>query len=321
MPPETPLQVYWSPDFLEHRVSPGHPESAARLEAIVAGLQAAGLWDRVPRIDAPAAALERLQLIHPADYVARLQQAIGRGARVVDSADTEVSAGSFQAALKMAGAGMQAVDDVLGGKTTAGFVLGRPPGHHALPDLAMGFCLLANLALAARHAQQAHGLERIAVIDWDVHHGNGTQAAFYGTETVQFISLHEYPLYPGTGAEDETGSGAGRGFTCNIPLAAGAGDERYLELLEGPVTDILTSYRPDIIFISAGFDAHAADPLGHMQISSAGFAAMTRQIKQLAGELCNGRIVSFLEGGYDLEALAESVVAHVAELAHRPNTA
>ena len=304
MIPEPPLHLYWSPEFLEHRVSPGHPDSAARLESIVAGLQAAGLWEQVPRIDAPAAALERLQLVHPPDYVARLRETIDRGARVVDSADTEVSAGSFQAALKMAGAGMQAVDDVLSGKTDAGFVLGRPPGHHALPDLAMGFCLLANVALAARYAQSAYGLERIAVIDWDVHHGNGTQAAFYATETVQFISLHEYPLFPGTGAEDETGTAAGLGFTYNVPLAAGAGDKRYLELLEGPVTEILTSYRPEIILISAGFDAHAADPLGHMQISSGGFAAMTRQIRQLAGELCDGRIVSFLEGGYDLEALS-----------------
>lgn len=313
-----PLTVYWSPDFLKHQVSPGHPESASRLEAVQSYLQETGLWDSLHRVEAAAGPIDALRLVHPQGYVDRVQSGISSGARSIDSPDTEVSAESFNAALKMAGAGLQAVDDVIDGLSQCGFILGRPPGHHALPDRAMGFCLFANVALAARHALQNRQVERIAIIDWDVHHGNGTQAVFYDTDQVLFISLHEYPLYPGSGSRDESGSSAGRGFTFNVPMQAGQGDEHYLAHFETQIAERVYRFKPDLMLISAGFDAHAADPLGHMELSSQGFREMTQRVKKMAQELCGGRIISFLEGGYDLGALSESVAFHMAELAEPP---
>ena len=278
-------------------------------------LEETGQWQAYRRVEARAATLDEIALVHPAAYIQRLAETIRQGATVVDSGDTEVSPGSFEAARKVVGAGLQAVDDVLSGETRRAFILGRPPGHHALPDRAMGFCLFANVALAANHALKAHGVERVAIIDWDVHHGNGTQDIFYDSERVHYTSTHEYPLYPGTGAGDEIGRGTGRGYTLNFPLAAGHGDNDFIDILEGPVADALGAIRPELIFLSAGFDAHEKDPLGHMNISTDGFGQMTRVVTGLAEEFSRGRVVSFLEGGYNLEGLAGAVSRHLEVLA------
>ena len=309
-----PLTVYWSDQFLDHLVSPGHPESPARLNSIVERLKRDGVWAKVHIVDPVAASLQSLKAVHPEDYITRLQREIDSGAPFIDAPDTEVSTGSWQAALKMAGAGMQAVDQVLSGQSRTAFVLGRPPGHHALSDAAMGFCLLANISLAARHAQINHHVERIMVIDWDVHHGNGTQNIFYASENLYFVSLHEHPLYPGTGSEDETGTAQGRGFTRNFPLSAGGGDETYLRIMTTEIADLMHTYQPELLLISAGFDAHARDPLASLRLEEEDFAWITGKLVDIAGEHCDGRIVSTLEGGYDLEALGNSVTAHVGEL-------
>ena len=314
-----PLTLYWSPDFLNHRVSPGHPESPSRLEAVRKGLEAAGQWESLVREEARPAELDELLAVHPQGYLLRLEEAAGNGPATIDSPDTELSPGSWIAALKVAGAGFQAVDAVIGGASRTAFILGRPPGHHALPAQAMGFCLLANVALAVEYARHRHGLERVAVIDWDVHHGNGTQEIFYGSDQVFYISLHEWPLFPGTGAAEEKGTGRGRGFTLNFPLAAGNGDSDYLGILEGPIAEALLNFRPELIFISAGFDAHENDPLGHMNITTGGFGDLSRCVRKLAAEVCSGRIVSFLEGGYHLGGLADSVAVHLEVLASGPS--
>lgn len=310
-----PLTLYWSPDFIHHEVSAGHPESASRFRSIRELLGKTGQWKAYRKVEARAAALDEIALIHPMEYIHRVEQTTRQGPTVMDSADTEVSTGSFLAARKVVGAGLQAVDDALSGRSQTAFILGRPPGHHALPSLAMGFCLFANVALAASYARQTCQLERIAIIDWDVHHGNGTQDIFFNTDRVYYISTHEFPLYPGTGRSDEKGIGTGRDYTLNFPLPAGKGDQDFLDILEGPVTDALMAYKPELILISAGFDAHEYDPLGNMNITAEGFGLMTRVVKRLAGELCHGRIISFLEGGYHLDGLAESVSRHLAALA------
>lgn len=313
-----PLTLYWSPDFIHHEVSPGHPESASRLVAIKDMLIKTGQWATYHKVEARAATLDEIALIHPREYIHRVEKTTRQGLTVMDSADTEVSTGSFLAAKKVVGAGMQAVDVILSGRSRTAFILGRPPGHHAMPSLAMGFCLFANVALAADYARKTHQVERIAIIDLDVHHGNGTQAIYFETDRVYYLSTHEFPLFPGTGRPDEKGVGRGRNYTLNFPLSAGKGDQDFLAILEGPVTDALMTYHPELIMVSAGFDAHEHDPLGNMNITTEGFEQMTRVINRLAGELCRGRIISFLEGGYHLIGLAESVARHLAALAQEP---
>jgi len=310
-----PLTLYWSPDFLHHEVSSGHPESVDRLIAIQNILHQTGQWNKYCKVEAQAASIADLALIHPPEYIEHVEQTVRQAPAFLDSVDTEVSAGSFLAAMKAAGAGLQAAREVLTGQSKTAFILGRPPGHHARPSQAMGFCLFANVALAARHACEAYRVERIAIIDWDVHHGNGTQEIFLETNQVYYLSLHEFPLYPGTGKSDEKGIGQGRGFTRNFPQSAGKDDGDYLAILEGPIADILMEYRPELILISAGFDAHANDPLGHMNITTEGFELMTQLVVRMAGELCQGRIISFLEGGYHLNDLAWSTARHLAALA------
>ncbi|UCH61831.1 MAG: histone deacetylase [Fidelibacterota bacterium] len=314
------LTLYWSPDFIHHEVSVGHPESANRLLSIRDMLGRTGQWETYQKVEARAAAFDEIAVVHPIEYINRVEQTSQQGPAIVDSADTEVSVGSFLAARKVVGAGLQAVEDVLSGRSRTAFILGRPPGHHALPSLAMGFCLFANVALAADYARQAGQVERIAIIDWDVHHGNGTQEIFFGTDRVYYLSMHQFPLYPGTGKPDEKGIGPGRGYTRNFPLAAGKGDQDFVDILEGPVADVLMVYKPELILVSAGFDAHEYDPLGNMNITAEGFEMMTRTMKRLADELCHGKIISFLEGGYHLDGLAESVSRHLAALAQEQSS-
>ncbi len=314
-----PLTLYWSPDCAHHEVSPGHPESPDRLKAIRDLLDRTGQWEAVHKVQARTATFDEIGLVHPRAYIQTIEEATRRGPTVVDGADTEVSVGSLQAALRVAGAGLEATDDVLSGRSRTAFILGRPPGHHALPDRAMGFCLFANIALAAVYARQAYGVERIAIIDWDVHHGNGTQAIFYETDQVYYLSIHEFPLYPGTGRSDEEGMGQGRSYNRNFPLSAHKDDTDYLQIFEGPLADAILGYRPELILLSAGFDAHELDPLAHMRVTAEGFSRMTGVVVRLAGELSQGRIISFLEGGYHLGGLAQSVSGHLAALAQGPS--
>lgn len=309
-----PLSIYWSSSFLDHVVGPGHPESPHRLRVIKKKLEETGQWERARIVEARAATNEELALIHPFGYIQRVQEAVKNGPTTVDSADTEVSTGSMIAARKVAGAGLQAVDDILANRTRTAFIPGRPPGHHAMPSQAMGFCLFANISLAAAYALQDDKVDRIAIIDWDVHHGNGTQAVFYENDRAAYISLHEYPLYPGTGRADEDGMGAGRGFTLNFPLPASRSDDDYIAIFQGRLADMLYKIKPDILLISAGFDAHEKDPLAHMRVTSEGFAKISGIARQLADDLSGGRIISFLEGGYHPGALAEAVSEHLQAL-------
>jgi acetoin utilization deacetylase AcuC-like enzyme len=250
--------------------------------------------------------------VHPPQYIQQIQRACA-ASEILDHGDTPVGPTSFATALLAVGAGLVCCDAVMTGRVKRAFAAVRPPGHHAEPDRAMGFCLFSNLAIAARYIQKKHGAARLAIVDFDVHHGNGTQAVFYTDPSVLFISLHQHPAtcYPGTGYEEETGRGAGRGSTLNIPLHPGGGDAEYLEAMELHVLPKLEDFRPQVLLLSAGFDAHADDPLAQMKMSDDGFDAITRALVAFANHQCSGRIVSILEGGYNLRALGHSVVRHL----------
>jgi len=298
--------VYLShPASLEHDTG-AHPERAARIVAIEQEL-ARHDWFGMERIEAPRVAAETLTAVHPARYVRGIEELCAAGGGAID-ADTIVVEASYEAALRAAGGAVRLVDLLLSGEASTGLSALRPPGHHAEPSRAMGFCLFDNVAVAAQHALDAHGLERVLVLDWDVHHGNGTNAAFHATPAVLFVSLHEWPLYPGTGPASDVGSGAGAGYTVNVPVAAGSGDALYASLLEHVVAPLALSYRPQLILISAGFDAHRDDPLACVELTTGGFAALTGTVRRLAAEL-EVPVGAVLEGGYNLTALAASTAA------------
>lgn len=304
----------YDPLFLEHDTGIGHPERAARLRAIHERLQASGLADELDVVAPSEVPLERLERVHARGYPDALRTQIeGRSGRLSDG-DTVVSPGSWRAALHAAGGACDAVTRVCEATWKAGFVAARPPGHHAEADQAMGFCLFNNAAVAARHAQDAHGLERVAVIDWDVHHGNGTQHIFEDDPSVFYASLHQWPLYPGTGAASERGRAEGEGATLNCPQEPGSGDVEWIGALETQVLPALEAFAPQIVIVSAGFDAHADDPLAGARVSTAGFERMSELVLDFARERCEGRFVSLLEGGYDIDALAASVEAHLRAL-------
>lgn len=301
--------------FLEHDTGANHPESPDRLRMIVAHLKKKKLWDKLVPINPATAPLKWCETIHSAAYLERLKEGCrSNRLRYMDSPDTPVSKMSFATALLAAGGTLKAVDAVMDGKARNAFCAIRPPGHHALRDKAMGFCLLNNVAIAARYIQQFHGLPRVLIVDWDVHHGNGTQAAFYDDPAVLYFSVHRGAFYPGTGNADEVGEGRGKGFTINVPLARGAGDEEYLRAFNDVLKPAALRFKPDFILISAGFDAHEKDPLGGMLVSAGGYARMTEVVKAIAAACCHGRIVSVLEGGYSQEGLAESVEYHLKTL-------
>ena len=297
---------------LDHDTGPGHPERAARLEA-VAQMVATPPQERLIRLPTRAATLDELTRVHAVEHVARVA-ATARHSRFAFDADTPTSSGSFEASLRAAGGALAAVDAVMSGSAANGFALVRPPGHHAVPDRPMGFCLFNNVALAAAHLRVVHGLERVLIVDWDVHHGNGTQDAFYADARVLFVSSHQYPFYPGTGSALEVGSGEGEGFTLNVPLPGGCGDAEYLEAYIDVVEPVAREFRPQFILVSAGFDAHARDPLAEMQVTEQGFAALARIVARTARDVCQNRVVAVLEGGYDLAALQRSVAAVLDEL-------
>jgi acetoin utilization deacetylase AcuC-like enzyme len=304
-----------------HDTGPGHPERPARVRAVLERLTERGLMAELARADAPLATPEDLALVHPRAYVERVEATIRRGAAYVDSPDSAVSAGSFDAARAAAGGALFAADQVIAGAWSAAFCALRPPGHHAEEATAMGFCLFNNAALVARHVQRRHGLARVAIVDWDVHHGNGTQHLFERDPSVLYASLHQYPHYPGTGAADERGLGAGEGATLNLPQPAGSGSREWLRAFESALLPALEAFAPDFIVVSAGFDAHALDPLSGTQLDGAAFGAMTRSLVDVAARTARGRLVSILEGGYSLAGLAESAEAHVAALLHPGSSA
>lgn len=297
--------------FLEHDTGRTHPEHANRLLAIRERLEKtiAGKFLKLNRRPALPADIE---LVHDGRYVQNLQAFCQRKGGYLDG-DTPVSEKSYDAAMLAAGAGLEAADRIKTGDISRALLLVRPPGHHSLQDRAMGFCLFNNIAICARYLQSI-GFQRPAIVDWDVHHGNGTQDAFYADPSVFFASLHQFPFYPGTGAATETGSGAGKGTTLNVPLSAGGGEEKYRIAFAEQIIPALETFAPDVILISAGFDAHRDDPLAGMQLTAASYEWMTRELSAFADRQCSGRMISFLEGGYNLRALADSVEAHAAAL-------
>jgi len=295
----------YDPLFDEHHL-PGHPENRARLERIMAELTRAGLLRRMTYIPPRPAGLDLLARVHDPAYVRELAAYAQRGGGQLDG-DTYVRPGSFAAAELAAGGVAELARAVLAGRATNGIALVRPPGHHAVRQGGMGFCLLNNVAVAAQAILDETAVKRILIVDWDVHHGNGTQDIFYGTAEVLFFSTHQYPYYPGTGSVQEAGAGAGRGYTVNVPLPAGVGDggfgHVYAEILE-PLAE---RFRPELILVSAGFDAHWDDPLAGLRLSLAGYWALAQTVLGLADRFCAGRVVVVLEGGYNLAVLARGV--------------
>jgi acetoin utilization deacetylase AcuC-like enzyme len=298
------------PACLDHLTPAGHPERPDRLRAIMRALEQERFQD-LARVEAPAASLESIARCHPMDYVTAVRDATPQQGLVRIDADTSMSPGSFQAALRAAGGAIHAVDEVMGGKAANAFVAVRPPGHHAETERAMGFCLFNNVAIGARHAQAQHGTERVAIVDFDVHHGNGSQEIFWSDPTVMYCSTHEMPLYPGTGAVGERGE---HNNIVNAPLRAGDGGERFREAMETAILPRLKDFGPDLVMVSAGFDAHLRDPLANLRLLEGDFRWVTLKLMEVADHSANGRLVSLLEGGYDLEGLANSAAAHVTAL-------
>lgn len=306
--------------FLEHDTG-RHPESAARLQAVTEKLDGTPLPDRMTRGRIRAATRDELLRVHSAGHVSRVEQFAAAGGGRIE-ADTVVSRKSFAVALRAAGTACDAVDQVLASpvKHRLACCLIRPPGHHARPDDPMGFCLFNHVAIAARHAIVAHGLSRVLIVDWDVHHGNGTQDIFYEDPQVTFFSSHRFPFYPGTGARDETGSGAGLGSTVNLPVRFGTPRKEFLKAFRSELERAAEHSRPELVLISAGFDAHRLDPIGSLGLETEDFRTLTADVLDVAAQFAEGRCVSLLEGGYNVDALADSVVQHLSVLVDREST-
>jgi acetoin utilization deacetylase AcuC-like enzyme len=303
----------FSETCLNHITPEGHPERVDRLRAVDSHLRACGLQQHLVPISPTPATEEQICTVHSREYIASLRDACAQGGGVLPDGETHTVPASFAAAKTAAGSVLTAIDAVVGKTVDSAFCAVRPPGHHAERDHAMGFCLFNNVAIGARYAQHHHALPRVAIIDWDVHHGNGTQHMFETDDSVLYISLHQYPLYPGTGARNERGIGAGEGFTVNIPLPAGTGEHDYLAAFDDIVLPSVESFAPNLLILSAGFDAHRDDPLAGMNLTEQSFYTFTSRIQGFAP------IVSVLEGGYNLNALARSVESHLQAL-HNPMT-
>lgn len=299
---------------MRHDPGEGHPECPERFEAVITGLEEAGLAGKLAPIPSRDATRPELRRVHSSHYLDVAEHQIKEGASELSTGDTSVCEASWDAALRAAGLALSATEAVMKGQVRNAFCAIRPPGHHATADRGMGFCIFNNAALAARHAQKEFGIERVLIVDWDVHHGNGTQDIFYGDGSVLFFSTHQWPLYPGTGRRSETGIGAGAGLTINCPLAAGAGRALVLGAMREELEPAANRFSPELVVISAGFDSHAGDPLGGFLLKDEDFAEMTQLVMGIAERHAGGRVVSVLEGGYSLSLLGGAVAAHAGAL-------
>ncbi|MCD5390791.1 GDSL-type esterase/lipase family protein [candidate division NPL-UPA2 bacterium] len=300
--------------YLQHNPGPGHPEEAGRLKSVVRHLEKRGLLCQLLPIEPLPASLKWMARVHTPQYIQYVQEAYQQGKRFIHSRDVPISSDSFEVARLAAGGVLQAIDAVMAGEVRNAFCLIRPPGHHAFRDRASGFCIFNNVAIGARYVQEKYHLQRVLIVDWDVHHGDGTQDIFYEDPTVLFFSVHQSPLFPGSGAREEIGKGKGEGYTINVPLPPGSGDKEFVAALREILKPRALDFNPDFVIISAGFDAHKDDPLGGTKVTPEGFAEMTRIVKEIAEKSSSGRLVSVLEGGYNLPGLAQSVEAHILAL-------
>ena len=300
------------PFYLKHKNEP-HPENPGRLNAIQKNIESSKYYNNLTLIQPRKATVEDIAKVHGTGYIRSVEDSCRNGVRNLD-ADTVISSDSYQAALLSAGAGLEALDKILEGTVGNAFCAVRPPGHHAEQNKAMGFCLFNNVGVIARYAQDVKNIQKIFIFDWDVHHGNGTQHSFYKDSSIYYSSIHQYPFYPGTGGVDETGTGDGLGSNLNIPMRAYSYDTDYINAIEHKLIPVIQKFNPDLIIISAGFDAHENDPLAQINLSTDCYGKMTQKLMEIANDVCNGRILSMLEGGYDYSALADSVQLHVETL-------
>jgi acetoin utilization deacetylase AcuC-like enzyme len=304
----------YDPRYLDHEMGPGHPESPDRLRAICAQLQNSGTWSRLHQVAPRRAERQWIEIIHRASYVESLERrSPAKGYASLDP-DTSMSPGTLDAAYLATGGALAAVDAIMNGDIDQAFCAVRPPGHHAETDRAMGFCFFNSVAIAARYIQQHYGLKRVLIVDWDVHHGNGTQHVFYDDDSVLFFSTHQFPFYPGTGGAMETGEGRGKGLTINVPLSGGQGDDEYRAVFQKVLVPAADTFQPEFVVISAGFDAHRDDPLASMDLTEEGYGELTSMVASIAKNFSKGRILGCLEGGYHLQALARSVDQHLQAL-------
>lgn len=306
--------LVYHPAYLEHDMGAGHPESPNRLRAIVQRLEESGVAARLVRIEPRKAEDEWITQVHTSNYLAALNLQAPASGRVSLDPDTSMSPGTLHAAYLAAGGALAAVDAIMAQQVDHVFCAVRPPGHHAEAGQAMGFCFFNNVAIAARYLQKKYGLTRVLIVDWDVHHGNGTQHSFEDDPSILFFSTHQYPHYPGTGRETERGKGAGEGFTINVPMEAGEGGDDYRAVFQKVLVAAADDFKPEFVIISAGFDAHKDDPLASMGLTESGYAELTEIVAGIAKRHANGRLLSSLEGGYNLTALAASVEAHIKTL-------
>ena len=302
------------PAYFEHEMGPGHPESPERLRSIEARLKSTGTLNQLIQLEPQAASKEWIARVHTPTYIQKLESRAPTSGYARLDPDTALSPGSLKAAFLAAGGAMTAVDAIMKQQVDHAFCAVRPPGHHAEADRAMGFCFFNNVAIAAKYVIEHHGLARVLIVDWDVHHGNGTQHTFYDDPSVLFFSTHQYPHYPGTGGATESGSGKGKGLTINVPMYAGQGDDEYQEIFQKVLIPAADAFKPEFVAISAGFDAHRDDPLASMNLTEDGYASLTEIVMSIAKRYASGRLISSLEGGYDLKALAASVERHLVTL-------
>jgi acetoin utilization deacetylase AcuC-like enzyme len=305
--------LVYHPDYLKHDAGPQHPERPGRLESVIQSLETSDNVQPLLSLDITHDSASWVARVHEQAHIRAVETTRAHAYAALDP-DTITCRDSYTVALKAVAGMLAAADAVIAGQLSHVFCAVRPPGHHAEAHRPMGFCLFNNVAILARYLQQHHGLDNILIIDWDVHHGNGTQHIFEDDPSVLYFSTHQYPFYPGTGASTETGQGRGTGYTLNVPLSPGTGDATYIDVFEQQLLPRALEYRPDCVLISAGFDAHQADPLAQMQVTEEGYRRMTQVVKEIAASCSNQRLISVLEGGYNLDALGQSVAVHVEEL-------